>query len=137
MSTIANKTLVRRYYDDVLTQRDTTLLDTLLAPSFVSYLPNGTPISRDQYVQAIAMSHNAFPDLQVTIHDQIAEGEKVVTRWSARGTHLGTFAGIPATGKPITVTAMHIHRVADGKLMEHWEEINLFSVMQQLGVLPQ
>jgi steroid delta-isomerase-like uncharacterized protein len=134
MSAEANKALVRRYYDQVLTHRDTSVLNELLAPTFVSYLSTGAPVRREQYVQAIDLSHAAFPDLQVTIHDQIAEGDKVVTRWSAQGTHLGSFAGIPATGKPVTVTAMHIHRIEDSKLVEHWEEINLLGVLQQLGV---
>lgn len=135
MTTQANKRLVQRYYDEVLTQRNVAVLDELVASSFVSYLPNGTAIPLDHYKHAIAMSHAAFPDLRVTIEDQVAEADKVVTRWRATGTHQGTFVDLPATGKMATITAIHIHRVADGKLIEHWEEINLFGLMQQLGVL--
>ena len=132
MSTRATKALVRRYYDEVLNQRNLAVLDELLAPTFVSYLPTGAALPE----QAIRMSHAAFPDLHVTIEDQIAEEDKVVTRYRAQGTHAADFAGIPATNKPLTVTAIHIHRVANGKLVEHWEAINLFGMLQQLGVIP-
>jgi steroid delta-isomerase-like uncharacterized protein len=135
MSTHANKALVRRYYDEVLNRRNLAVLDDLLAPTFVSYLPNGGALQRDHYQQAIRLSHATFPDLHVTIEDQIAEDDKVVTRYRAQGTHAADFAGIPATNKPVIVTAIHIHRVANGKLVEHWEAINLFGLLQQLGVI--
>jgi steroid delta-isomerase-like uncharacterized protein len=135
MSTHATKALVRRYYDEVLNQRNLAVLDELLAPTFVSYLPTGAALPRDHYEQAIRMSHAAFPDLHVTIEDQIAEEDKVVTRYRAQGTHAADFAGIPATHKPVIVTAIHVHRIANGKLVEHWEAINLFGMLQQLGVI--
>jgi steroid delta-isomerase-like uncharacterized protein len=71
----------------------------------------------------------------VTVHDQVAEGDTVVTRWSAAGTHAGDFAGVPATGRLVTVSGIHIHRVRHGRLTEHWEELNLLGVLRQLGVL--
>jgi predicted ester cyclase len=86
MSTDTNKALVRRYYDEVLNQRNLAVLNDLLAPTFVSYLPNGVGIHRDQYEQAIRMSYAAFSDLHVTIQDQIAEDDKVATRYRAQGT---------------------------------------------------
>lgn len=109
----------------------------LLAPTFVSYPPTGPPVSRAQYVQAVRDTHAAFPAFYITIHDQIAEADKVVTRWSARGTQLGSFAGIAATGKEVTLTAMHIHRIADGQLAEHWEQIDLLGLLHQLDVEPR
>ena len=69
------------------------------------------------------------------MHDQVAEDDKVVTRWSATGTHAGDFAGVPATGRLVTVSGIHIHRVRHGRLTEHWEELNLLGVLRQLGVL--
>jgi steroid delta-isomerase-like uncharacterized protein len=135
MTTTANKALVSRYYDEVLTQRNLDLLDDLLAPDFASWLPDGTRLGRDQYRDAVLASHQAFPDLVVEVLDQLAEGDKVATRWRATGTHRGPFAGIPATGRPVRITAIHLHRVADGKLTEHWEEIDLLRLMRQLGVL--
>jgi predicted ester cyclase len=82
MDLAENKALVRRYYDEVLTDRDRDLLTQLLAPSFVSHVPGGP----DVYTAAVQATYAAFPALAVTIHDQVAEADKVVTRWSASGT---------------------------------------------------
>ena len=125
-----NKALVRRYYDEVLNQRRLQVFDELASPNFVSYLTSGDYINLQVYKQAIAGSLAAMPDLQVSIQDQIAEGDKVVTRWMAKSTPQVEFAGIKPTGKAVTITAIHIHRVQDGKLVEHWEAINLHSVKQ-------
>ena len=135
MTTTANKELVTRYYDEVLNQRNLAALDDLLAPDFASWLPDGTRLGRVEYRDAVLASHEAFPDLVVEVLDQLAEGDKVATRWRASGTHRGPFAGIPATGRPVTITAMHLHRVADGKLTDHWEEIDVLRLLRQLGVL--
>ena len=135
MTTTANKALVTRYYDEVLNQRNLAALDDLLAPDFASWLSDGTRLGRAEYRDAVLASHEAFPDLVVEVLDQLAEGDKVATRWRAAGTHRGPFAGIPATGRPVTITAMHLHRVADGKLTEHWEEIDVLRLLRQLGVL--
>jgi steroid delta-isomerase-like uncharacterized protein len=129
-----NKALVRRYYDEVLTGRDRDLLARLLDPSFVSHVPGGPDVGADAYMAAVEATYAAFPALVVTVHDQVAEGDKVVTRWSASGTHAGDFAGVPATGRLVTVTGIHIHRVQHGRLVEHWEELNLLGVLRQLGV---
>ena len=134
-TTTANKALVARYYDEVLNQRNLAALDDLLAPDFASWLPDGARLGRAEYRDAVLASHEGFPDLVVEVLDQLAEGDKVATRWRASGTHGGPFAGIPATGRPVTITAMHLHRVSDAKLIEHWEEINLFRLMRQLGAL--
>jgi predicted ester cyclase len=125
-----NKALVRRYYDEVLNQRRLQVFDELAAPNFVSYLTSGDYINLQVYKQAIAGSLAAMPDLQVSIQDQIAEGDKVVTRWMAKGTPQVEFAEIKPMGKAVTITAIHIHRVQDAKLVEHWEAINLHSVKQ-------
>jgi steroid delta-isomerase-like uncharacterized protein len=131
----ANKALVTRYYDEVLNRRDLAALDDLLAPDFASWLPDGARLGRAEYRDAVMASHQAFPDLVVEVLDQLGEGDKVATRWRASGTHRGPFAGIPATGRPVTITAIHLHRVADGKLVEHWEEIDVFRLLRQLGAL--
>jgi steroid delta-isomerase-like uncharacterized protein len=128
-----NKALVRRYYDEVLTGRDRELLGQLVDPSFVSHISGGADVGVGVYAAAVAATHAAFPDLAVTVHDQVAEEDKVVSRWSATGTHTGGFAGVAATGRSITVTGIHIHRVRDGRLVEHWEELNLYGALQQMG----
>jgi steroid delta-isomerase-like uncharacterized protein len=130
-----NKALVRRYYDEVLTGSDRKLLPRLLDPGFVSHVPGGSDVGAEAYAAAVAATHAAFPDLLVTVHDQVAEDDKVVTRWSATGTHTGDFAGVPATGRVITVSGIHIHRIRHGRLIEHWEELNLLGALRQLGVM--
>lgn len=122
MSVEANKALLRRYYQEVLNQGNLSAIDELFAPDLV-----------ESFKQAVTMSRSAFPDLRVTIEDQIAEGDRVATRWTAQGTHKGPFLGVPPTNKPVTVTAIHIHQVVDGRIVKLWEEINLLGVMQQLG----
>jgi predicted ester cyclase len=79
----------------------------------------------------------AFPDLHFTIEDQIAEGDKVVNRVTARGTHLGDFRGIPPTGKQVTVAGITIDRIAGGKLVESWTSWDFLGILQQLGVVPK
>ena len=130
MSESNNKALVRRYYEEVLNQRQLHVFDELTDPDFVSYLVDGNSIGLSIYKQAISGTLAAIPDLQVMIEDQIAEGGKVVTRWRATGTPQVEFAGIKPNGKPVTITAIHIHRVRAGKLIEHWEAINLHAVKQ-------
>jgi steroid delta-isomerase-like uncharacterized protein len=102
---------------------------------FVSHSSGGPAAGAGAYAAAVAATHAAFPDLVVTVQDQVAEEDKVVTRWSATGTHAGDFAGVPATGRRVTVTGIHIHRVRHGQLIEHWEELDLLGVLRQLGML--
>lgn len=130
-----NKALARRYYDEVLTARNRGVLGQLLDSSFVSHLSDGSGAGAEAYAAAVDATFAAFPGLAVTVHDQVAEDDKVVTRWSAAGTHHGDFAGVPASGRVITVTGIHIHRVRDGRLAGHWEELNMLGVLRQLGVL--
>jgi steroid delta-isomerase-like uncharacterized protein len=137
MTAGTNKALVRRYYDTILNGRNLAAIDEFLAPTFVSYGPSGQGVDRTAHVQALTVSHTALPDLHLTIEDQIAEDDKVVTRWTARGSHRGTFFfGLPPTGKPVTATAIHIHRLAAGKIVEQWEQFDIFGVLQQIGALP-
>ena len=123
-----NKRLVRRYYEEVLNQRRPEVFDELADPQFRSYLANGGSVDIGVYKQAIAGSLAAMPDLHVRVDDQIAEGDKVVTRWTARGTSQVEFAGIQPQDRPLTLTAIHSHRIQGGKFIEHWEAINLHSV---------
>jgi predicted ester cyclase len=124
------KSLVRRYYEEVLNQHQVQLLDDLAAPGFVSYLADGSRIGLKIYRQAVLRTLAAIPDLKVTIEDQIAEADKVVTRWKAAGTPQVEFASLKPDGRSITITAIHIHRLQNEKFIEHWEAINLHAVQQ-------
>ena len=132
MTPAENKILVQRYYEEVLNQRQPAVIDELFAPHFMSYPKTNLAA----YKQAVLTSLTAFPDIHVTIEDQIAEDDRVATRWSAKATHHGPFGAIPPTGKTIQVTAMHFHRLAQGKIIEHWEQFDLLSALQQMGILP-
>ena len=79
---------------------------------------------------------NVFPDLSCTIEEQVAEGEKVVTRWTVRGTHQGEFFGVPATGERIEMRGIQVDRLEGGKLVEERAEFDLMGALQQLGAVP-
>jgi steroid delta-isomerase-like uncharacterized protein len=130
MSTAANKALVRRWYDEVLNGRDLAAADGIVAKEFVI---NGEAVGRAGLTEAAAWFQTVFPDLVVTVEDVVAEGNNVVTRFTARATHQGPFLGIPRTGKPVTLAAVHIDRIADGRIAERWESVDLLGVLRQLG----
>jgi steroid delta-isomerase-like uncharacterized protein len=84
---------------------------------------------------ALAASLAAIPDFALEIEEQVAEGHAVVTRWRATGTHAGPLFGIPATGRAITASAIHIHHVVDGRIIDQWEQFDALGVLRQLGML--
>lgn len=132
MSTEKNKKLVRRHYEEVLTGRNLDLVDDLYLSRIG--LSDGNSVEREQFKGYVQISLNAFPDLVVSVEDQIAEGDKVVTRWTAQGTHRGSFFGLEATGKQVRLQAIHIHQIENGKIVRLWEEIDMFGLRQQLGL---
>ena len=111
----------------------------LFVPDYVHHdhgLPPEMQGSRDAYKQVTAMFHTGFPDIKITVEDLVAEGEKVVARWTWRGTRQGEFQGIPPTGKQVTGSGISIHRLASGKLAEAWVNFDALGILQQLGVIP-
>lgn len=138
MSTEQNKALLRQIMEEVFSQGNMRRADELLAPDFVDHeeLPPGIPRNREGVKQLTTILHHAFPDLKITIDDIIAEGDKVVVRSTWRGTHKGEFMGIPPTGKRVSVGVFDIVRIAGGKAVEHWGQMDNMGMMQQLGVIP-
>ena len=137
MYTADNKALVRRFLEDAYSAGKLELLDELLAPSYVDRdAPPGTPPGRDGIRALMTTFRSAFPDFHFTIEDQIAEGDKVATRYTVRGTHQGALFGIPPTGKQVTVRGISVYRIADGQLHEAWVNYDALGMMQQLGVVP-
>jgi steroid delta-isomerase-like uncharacterized protein len=133
-----NKALVRRYVEEVLNKKNLALVDELFASTFIDHDSSMPEANGPAGVKRLAaMVHLGFPDLHFTIEDMVAEGDKVVYRYSVRGTHENDFMGIVATGKQINMTGIHIYRVGDGKLQEEWENWDMLGLMRQLGVLPQ
>jgi predicted ester cyclase len=133
-----NKTIARRIPEEVFNQGNLDVTDELFAPDYIEHaeFPPGFPSSLPGLKQFVALVRAAFPDFRYTIEDEIAEGDKVVARLTASGTQKGDFLGIPPTGKQATWTEIHICRMADGKLVEHWVEVDNLSMLQQLGVAP-
>src|SRR5579863_1066568 len=137
MSTEQNKALVRRFYDEVFNKKNLAAIDDFLAPHIIEHsLPPGLPGGIEGSRQFIGMYLTAFPDLHVTAEDMIAEGDKVASRLTMRGTHRGEFMGIPPKGKQVTITGIQIPRVASGKIAENWINLDALGMLQQLGVIP-
>jgi steroid delta-isomerase-like uncharacterized protein len=138
MSTEQNKELVRRLIEEVFNRGNMSLIDEVVAPDFVEHeeLPPGIPPGREAPKQMTAMMRSAFPDFKATIDDIMAEGDKVVVRQTWSGTQNGEFMGIPPTGKSVSFGVIDIIRIAGGKLVEHWGQMDSMGMMQQLGVIP-
>jgi steroid delta-isomerase-like uncharacterized protein len=139
MSTDTNKVVSRRFLTEIFGQGKLAVADEIIALDHVNSGPGalpGLPPGPEGSKQLVMVYRNAFPDVQFTIDEQIAEGDKVVTRWSAHGTHKGELAGIPPTGKSATVTGMGVDRIVNGKIVESWGLFDQFGMMQQLGVIP-
>jgi steroid delta-isomerase-like uncharacterized protein len=136
MSPQEHKALVQRFVDEAQTKGNLDAVDEFLAKSFIDHsaLPGFSP-DRDGVKQLFAVFRTAFPDFRAVIHDQIAEGDKVVTRKTFHGTHQGEFFGIPATGKQVTIEVIDIVQFGNGKIIDHWNVVNQLGLMQQLGVI--
>jgi steroid delta-isomerase-like uncharacterized protein len=136
-STEQNLALVRRAVDEVWNRADYSRLDEILVDDFIVH---ATGTMEDLHgpagVKAFYTTlHEAFPDLAFTIEDQVASGDRVVTRWSARGTHRGAFEGIAPTGKQVELTGIDIDRIVDGRVVECWPQVDQLGLLVQLGAL--
>jgi len=132
-----NKALNRRLVEEGFSKGNMAVFDELIAEDCLDYsAPPGTQAGLVGIKQFFVMFRSAFPDLHYTVEDQVAEGDKVVTRNTWHGTHQGAFLGIPPTGKRVTVTGIDITRWAGGKAVEHWANQDTLGLMQQLGVIP-
>ena len=138
MSAEENKALVRRYAEELLNQTNLDLFDEIFAPDFVLYGADPDQVSGvEDLKQFFGMLRSGFPDFQVTIEDLFAaEGDKVVLRFTFRGTHQGEFMGIGPSGNRVTFTGIDIFRIADGQIVELWNQEDVLGMMQQLGAIP-
>ena len=138
MAPEANAAMVRRYLEEVIHQGNVAAIDASIATNHVLNWP-GSPTSicgPEAFKHLLILYASAFPDLQWTTEEETAQGETVVARLRARGTHQREVMGMPPTGKQVTWTETHIFRVADGKLVEHWTNLDQMGMLQQLGVIP-
>ena len=124
-TTISLDRFPHRYMDEVCNQRKFDVLDELFAPEVLARIQ-----------QTVLPFIQAFSDWHGTVDDVIVQGDKVVNRWRGQGTHTGNQMGMPATGKAVTITGITIFRVAGNKIVEEWTQMDVFGLMQQLGVIP-
>ena len=131
-----NKTVVRRLYAAL--DSGPAVMEAvragIFAPDAVSHF-SGKRLDYAAHAQFDAMVAQAFPDRRYTVEDLLAEGDKVVVRFTTSGTHLGEFQGIPATGKTGTVTGIAICRIRDGRIAEQWVEFDQLGMLQELGLI--
>lgn len=148
MSIEENEALARRFFEEVSNGGNLDLLDEILSSDFVDHNPlHGAPPGPEGAKQFVAMMHTAFPDMHVTIEDIIATKDRVAVRVTATGTHQG-FLGtkqnnvvgedrlIPPTGKHATWTEIHIGRIENGKVVEHWYNVDELGLLMQLSIIP-
>jgi steroid delta-isomerase-like uncharacterized protein len=133
-----NKALVHRSFEEVFNQGNLDAVEEIFAPDYVLHDPTSPEEIRgtEGMRQYVSMYRSAFPDLQQTIEDQIAEGEKVATRLTGRGTHQGELIGIPPTGNRVEVLGIVINRISGGKIAESWATYDALGMMQQIGAVP-
>jgi steroid delta-isomerase-like uncharacterized protein len=141
MSLDENKEKIRRVFEEAFGQGKVEVIDELLHSDFVCYDPNseaGEVRGADTIRGEVGYFHNAFPDFFWRVEDQVAEGDKVTSRYTFGGTHQGEFFGVAGTGKRIEITGINIDRFdEDGKLVEEWAEYDLLGAMRQIGAIPQ
>jgi predicted ester cyclase len=136
MSLEANKALVRRHMEEVFNNKHLGVINETVAPDFVDHTnPPDWPAGREGHRQIVALFHSAFPDFHYAIEHEVAEGDMVVIRGTYRFTHEGEFFGVAPTGKQVTTTGMHLFRIADNQLAEHWCNNDDLGTLRQLGVI--
>ena len=137
MALESNKLLMNRFTDFINTASE-DLATKLISPNAIFYVPGRSePLKGPNgYLTIIAMMRAGFPDIQWTLEELIAEGDKVAARFTMRGTHRGTFFGVPSSGKTIEVKAMNFYRIADGQIVEEHGQPDLLGLLKQIGAAP-
>jgi steroid delta-isomerase-like uncharacterized protein len=125
------------YVDQLWNQHNLGVIDEMILPEFVDHsLPAGSPQGPEGARQFAQVYLTAFPDTHIDFHEIVAEGNTLVIRWTATGTHSGDMAGIPPTGKSMNLPGLTLWRFQDGKFIESWNLFNQLTLLQQLGVFP-
>jgi len=132
-----NKSLARRLIEEAVNKGNLSVVDEILSPDYVYREPTaGERRGKAGYREVVTMYRNAFPDIKVTIEEQIAEGDRVVTQFTGTGTHRGELFGTAPTGKRVSVPGVVVERFVNGKLVEATHLYDTFGMMQQLGAVP-
>jgi steroid delta-isomerase-like uncharacterized protein len=130
-----NKELVQANTEKFWNAHDMDVFDEHFSPDFVAHFADGDK-TIEEYKGLCQAYMVAFPDLHITTHDLVAEGDKVTKVWTANSTHQGELMGIPATGNKIVVKGIYVYRISEGKIAELWVSMDNLGMMQQLGVIP-
>ena len=128
-----NKALVRRFIDEIFVRGDADAVDELVSEDFVPHTWPSTGDGRADLKRAIVRVSKGLADARFTIEDMVAEDDRVAVRLTATATQVGEFMGMPASGKSYTIGEIHIFRIRDGKVSEHWHQFDVPSMMRQLG----
>src|SRR5215213_3716789 len=133
-----NKALARSSWEEIVNKQNPQAIDEVYAPNFVWHEPDQDIQGSEQARQFASTFFAAFPDINISVEDVIAEGEQVVTRYTIRGTHQGETEEFgPPTQKRMELKGITIHRFEGDKIVEEWERYDNLSVMQQLGLAPE
>ena len=138
MSTKANKAVAQQLFEDVSNQGNLEAIDDIVAEHVLGHDATSSKPKRgsESYRQVAILFQTAFPDAEYRLHDLIAEGDKVVTRWAVQCTHRGTFMGVPPTQKQLRMNGIIIYRLEDQKIVEYWGNCDIHGLMQQLEAIP-
>lgn len=133
-----SKSIVRRMYEEVWNKRNLEAAKEFIASSHAMQLIDlpDSGIGPEAYARNVVQFVRAFPDLKFKVLDMVAEGEKVVALWNISGTHKGEFRGVAPTGRKVSVDGITISQLAEGKIMDSYVSLDLWSMMQQLGAIP-
>jgi predicted ester cyclase len=131
-SQIQNAALVRRLYEECINRDQLSRVNELVAPEYIG--PRGER-GPDGFVTALTALRRGFPDIHFTLHDVISDGDKVAVRWTWRGTHQGSFAGLEPTGKRVDNTGIAVYAIRDGKIVQAWIETDRLGILQAMGII--
>lgn len=136
MSPDTNRQVIRRLVEEVFNQHNLDLVDALIAPDYTDHAALPGQSQGRAVVRETAIRHReAFPDLRWVIHDLIAEEDRVALRWSAAGTHRGTYSGVPATGRHIAFGGLTMYRLRGGQVIDEWVAWDELGILRQMGVI--
>ena len=130
-----NKTLARRWFEDLFSRGDLDTANEILSADFVDHLPREEERGIEDLKHYVSSYRTAFPDIQDTVEEIVAEGDKVVVRWRSRGTHQGEFMGVAPTGREVAFTGMRLFCIAENKIAESWVNIDERGLQEQLGAV--
>lgn len=136
MLTEGNKALIRRGFEEGINGGNDAVFDETISPNYVNHDMPTPALGAEGFKQVIGMFRAAFPDLRVAVEDVLGEGDRVATRGTMSGTHLGGFMGVPSTGRPVEVPYIDVWRVEGDRAAENWVQMDMLGMMQQLGVIP-